>query len=121
MRGRLGRDPESEAGRLFGKFKASIKNIAKSRREMSGPKPTEVDRVTNWSDCEWEVEWQEEYGEKHEDQENQSLSSEHEIYLIGKGGKKGWAKGGRDHKPPQHIQDKRLPEHITGCIETENE
>jgi cellular nucleic acid-binding protein len=88
--------PESEAGRLFGKIKASIKNIAKSRREMSGPKPMEVDRVKNWSDCEWEVEWQEEYNEKHEDQENQSLSSAHEIYLIGKGGKKG-GKGFQGH------------------------
>ena len=36
---------ETEAGRLYTKIKATLRNIAKARREMAGPKPMEVDRV----------------------------------------------------------------------------
>ena len=39
---------ESEAGRLYTKIKATLRNIAKARREMAGPKPVEVDRVADW-------------------------------------------------------------------------
>ena len=39
---------ESEAGRLYTKIKATLRNIAKARREMAGPKPMEVDRVADW-------------------------------------------------------------------------
>ena len=39
--------PEKEAAEMFTKLKGQIKNIAKSRREMIGPKPVEVDGVTN--------------------------------------------------------------------------
>jgi hypothetical protein len=39
--------PEREALRLFmfTRVKCSIKNIAKSRREMQGPKPMDIDQV----------------------------------------------------------------------------
>ena len=41
---------ESEAVVIYVKVKEEVKNIAKSRREMITPKPTEVDRVqTDWA------------------------------------------------------------------------
>ena len=40
--------PEGEAAEMFTKLKGQIKNIAKSRREMIGPKPMEVDAVAAW-------------------------------------------------------------------------
>ena len=39
---------ESEAGRLHTKIKATLRNIAKARREMAGPKLMEVNRVADW-------------------------------------------------------------------------
>ena len=39
--------PEAEAGVLFTKIREHIWNIAKSRREMSGSRPMEVEEVSN--------------------------------------------------------------------------
>ena len=47
---------EAGAGVLYEKVKIQIKNLAKARREMQGPKPMEVDRIANsWAD--WSEDW----------------------------------------------------------------
>lgn len=46
--------PEQEAGVLLARIKSPIRNIAKSRRELSGPKALEVDAV--WGPNDW-TEW----------------------------------------------------------------
>ena len=86
--------PEAEAGVLFTKIKGHIKNIAKSRREMSGPRPMEVDAVSKgykWS------EWHDSHGYRDFDSvdEHEEKTDEEEAYVqfIGKGGKKGTGKG----------------------------
>ena len=38
----------SEAGRLYTKIKGTLRNIAKAKRAMAGPKPMEMDRVADW-------------------------------------------------------------------------
>ena len=85
---------EAEAGVLFTKIKGHIKNIAKSRREMSGPRPMEVDAVSKgykWS------EWHDSHGYRDSDSvdEHGEKTDEEEAYVqfIEKGGKKGTGKG----------------------------
>ena len=53
---------ESEAATLLTKIKSNVRNVAKARREMSGPKPMEVDRVSAWE--EWRMERRERDGRK---------------------------------------------------------
>jgi hypothetical protein len=48
---------ESEAATLLTKIKANVRNVAKARREMAGPKPMEVDRVSAWEEWNWGGEW----------------------------------------------------------------
>lgn len=78
--------PEKEAGVLFSKIKNQIKNIAKSRREMSGPKPMEVDAVMDWAD--WS-DWNQSEETEERDQEKEEEQDEAYVQYIGKGGKKG--------------------------------
>ena len=83
--------PEHVAGALFTKVKGQIKNIAKSRREMSGPKPMEVDAVTSWE--EWSGWGEHNHESKDEHGEKTEESEEAYVQFIGKGGKKGGGKG----------------------------
>ena len=85
---------ESQAVEKFTKLKASIKNIAKSRREMMGPKPMEVDRVkaswADWAADEWETVWDKQEPEKEAgEQESASEEAAYVQYIGAKGGKKG--------------------------------
>ena len=78
--------PEETARVLFVKIKNQIKNIAKSRREMSGPKPMEVDAVMDWS--EWSS-WGQQEGTCEHSGEKEGEHEEAYVQYIGKGGKKG--------------------------------
>ena len=84
---------ESEAGRLYTKIKATLRNIAKARREMAGPKPMEVDRVADWR--EWPDDWDGEHSNQGETEEHHDKKGGDEAYVqyIGKGGGKKGGKG----------------------------
>ena len=85
---------ESEAGRLYTKIKATLRNIAKARREMAGPKPMEVDRVADWR--EWPDDWDGEHsnqGETEEEHHDKKGGDEAYVQYIGKGGGKKGGKG----------------------------
>ena len=80
---------ESGAGRLYTKIKATLRNIAKARREMAGPKPMEVDRVADWR--EWPDDWHGEHsnqGETEEEHHDEKCGDEAYVQYIGKGGGK---------------------------------
>ena len=88
---------EADAGQLYEKVKAQIKNLAKARREMQGPKPMEVSRITkSWADLseEWDGGWgdAEEMTAKYEDHDHGH--EEASIQYIGKGDGKSKGKGG---------------------------
>jgi hypothetical protein len=89
---------ESQAAEKFMKIKSSIKNIAKSRREMMGPKPMEVDRVSSsWAD--WSEDAGGEWCTEAREQRQEEDSNKEAVYVqyIGtKGGKKG-GKGFQGH------------------------
>jgi hypothetical protein len=86
---------EADAGQLYEKVKAQIKNLAKARREMQGPKPMEVDRITNsWAD--WSDEWHGGWGDAEETTNDHCHDHDHEeanIQYIGKGDGKSKGKG----------------------------
>ena len=85
---------ESEAGRLYTKIKATLRNIAKARREMAGPKAMEVDRVSDWG--EWPGGWYDElsnHGETEEENHDEKGGDEAHVQYIGKGGGKKGGKG----------------------------
>jgi hypothetical protein len=78
---------EGDAGVLFQKVKGQVKNIAKARREMQGPKPMEVDKVTaSWAD------WAEDEWSWYEDVKDEATGEESYVQYIG-GDKGGKAKG----------------------------
>ena len=87
---------EAGAGELHEKVKIQIKNLAKARREMQGPKPMEVDRIAN-SRADWSVDWDrgwrdvEEVSSKDDDHDHNH--EEANIQYIGKGGGKKGGKG----------------------------
>ena len=88
---------ETDAGQLYEKVKAQIKNLAKARREMQGPKPMEVDRIsTSWAD--WSEEWDGGWGNAEEttakDDDCDHNHEEANIQYIGKGDGKSKGKGG---------------------------
>ena len=88
---------EADAGQLYEKVKAQIKNLAKARREMQGPKPMEVDRITNsWAD--WSEEWDGGWGDADEptakDDDHDHNHEEANVQYIGKGDGKSKGKGG---------------------------
>jgi hypothetical protein len=91
---------ESDAIDLYAKVKTQVKNIAKARREMQGPKPMEVDMVSNrwadWSGDEWADQWgKPEHDENHDHDE---VKDEAYVQFVGKGyGKKGGGKGFQGH------------------------
>ena len=41
---------EAQAAELLTKIKSNVRNVAKDRRERSGPRPMEVDRVSAWEE-----------------------------------------------------------------------
>ena len=86
---------EAGAGELYEKVKIQIKNLAKARREMQGPKPMEVDRIANsWADWseDWDGGWRdvEEVTPKDDDHHNHEEAN---IQYVGKGGGKKGSKG----------------------------
>jgi hypothetical protein len=90
---------EGDATELYAKVKAQVKNFAKARREMQGPKPMEVDMITNkwadWSQDEWAGQWGK---PEQEEASNQDEKDEAYVQYIGKGyGKKGGGKGFQGH------------------------
>ena len=87
---------EGDAGQLYIKVKAQIKNLAKARREMQGPKPMEVDRVsTSWAD--WSLDdWADQWNEpdvKDDEHDHEKASDESYVQFIGKGDGKAKGKG----------------------------
>jgi hypothetical protein len=91
---------ESDAIDLYAKVKTQIKNIAKARREMQGPKPMEVDMVSNrWADWSGE-EWADQWGKPEHEESHSHEETKDEAYVqfVGKGyGKKGGGKGFQGH------------------------
>jgi hypothetical protein len=90
---------ESDATDLYAKVKAQVKNFAKARREMQGPKPMEVDMISNkwadWSNDDWADQWG-----KPEQTESTNGEDKDDAYVqfVGKGyGKKGGGKGFQGH------------------------
>jgi hypothetical protein len=76
---------ETDALIIYNKVREEVKNIAKSRRDMSNPRPMEVDRVQvekKW----WADEFDDEEGAVDGEQE-------HDINYVGKGGGKKGGKG----------------------------
>ena len=92
---------ETEAAEKFMKIKSNVKNLAKSRREMMGPKPMEVDRVkaswADWAEDDWDTLWGKTEPEK-DDHDTGTNCEEHAFvqYIGAKGGKKG-GKGFQGH------------------------
>jgi hypothetical protein len=90
---------EGDATELYAKVKAQVKNFAKARRELQGPKPMEVDMVTNkWAD--WSPDdWPDQWGKpEHEETNSQEDKDEAYVQFVGKGyGKKGGGKGFQGH------------------------
>ena len=93
---------EADASTLFEKVKSQLRNLAKARREMAGPRPMEVDRVAAeyggggwWMDGTGESAWGYDY-------ENEDLQcppcdageQEMHVQMVGKGGGKKGGKGG---------------------------
>jgi hypothetical protein len=76
---------EGDARELYLKVKSQVKNLAKARREMQGPKPMEVDRV-------WPDQWGEQEAKNEENNEHQQEDAY--VQFIGSGGGKSKGKGG---------------------------
>jgi hypothetical protein len=81
---------EGEAGLLYQRVKSQVKNMAKARREVMGPKPMEVDIVSgSWADYaeeEWDTCWTKTEGEhQHEGEYTEAVVQ----YIGEKGGKSG--------------------------------
>ena len=91
---------EGDAGKLYNKVKSQLRNLAKARREMQGPKPMEVDRVSAWADCsgDWGAEWgiDTEAEESHNHDDNKGHEEAY-VQFIGKGGGKKGGKGFQGH------------------------
>lgn len=83
---------EDEAATLLTKIKSNVRNLAKARREMSGPKPMEVDHVSSWEEWNWGGEWYDE-SETEEDKSEERDDGEANIRYVGKGGGKKGGKG----------------------------
>ena len=89
---------ETQAAELLTKIKSNVRNVAKARREMAGPKPMEVDRVSSWE--EWSGNWGGEWGDGNEVEENtgeEKDDGEANIRYVGKGGGKKGGKGFQGH------------------------
>ena len=87
---------EAGAGELYEKVKIQIKNLAKARREMQGPKPMEVDRIANsWADWseDWDGCWRDVEEVTSKDDDHDHNHEEANIQYIGKGGGKKGGKG----------------------------
>ena len=87
---------EAGAGQLYEKVKIQIKNLAKARREMQGPKPMEVDRIAS-SRADWSGGWDGGWGDVEEmtskDDDHDHHRQESSIQYIGKGDGKSKGKG----------------------------
>ena len=89
---------ETQAAELLTKIKSNVRNVAKARREMAGPRPLEVDRASARE--EWYGNWGYEWGEADETEENTSDEKddgEANIRYVGKGGGKKGGKGFQGH------------------------
>ena len=89
---------ETQAAEVLTKIKSNVRNVAKARREMAGPKPMEVDRVASWE--EWSGNWGGEWGDGNEVEENageEKDDGEASIRYVGKGGGKKGGKGFQGH------------------------
>ena len=87
---------EADAGQLYMKIKTQLRNLAKARREIAGPRPMEVDRVSAWEWSEPTSAWAGGWGDPTEDAENAEEDqggNEAYIQYIGKGGGKKGGKG----------------------------
>ena len=87
---------EAGASGIYEKVKIHIKNLAKARREMQGPKPMEVDRIANsWADWseEWDGGWRDVEEVTLKDDDHDHNHEEANIQYIGKGGGKKGGKG----------------------------
>ena len=92
---------EGDATELYAKVKAQVKNFAKARRELQGPKSMEVDMVSNkWADWSHD-DWADQWGKPEHEGETQSNNEDKDdayVQFIGKGhGKKGGGKGFQGH------------------------
>ena len=83
---------EGEAATLLTKIKANVRNVAKARRELAGPKPMEVDRVSAWEEWNWSGDWCGE-NEAEENKSEEKDEGEANIRYVGKGGGKKGGKG----------------------------
>ena len=83
---------EDEAASIYTSVREEVKNIAKSRRDMTMPKPMEVDRVrADW--VWWSGGWNDEDEDKNENKEQELDREEKDINFVGKGKSKGKGKG----------------------------
>ena len=83
---------EGEAATLLTKIKANVRNVAKARRELAGPRPMEVDRVSAWEEWNWSGDWCDE-NETEENKSEEKDEGEANIRYVGKGGGKKGGKG----------------------------
>ena len=87
---------EAGAGELYENVRIQIKNLAKARREMQGPKPMEVDRMANsradWSE-DWDGGWRDMEEVTSKDDDHDHNHEEANIQNIEKGGGKKGGKG----------------------------
>ena len=83
---------EGEAATLLTKIKANVRNVAKARRELAGPRPMEVDRVSAWEEWNWGGDWCDE-NETEENKSEEKDEGEANIRYVGKGGGKKGGKG----------------------------
>ena len=85
---------EEEAATIYNCVREEVKNIAKSRRDMSTPKPMEVDKVqADW--VWWPGGW-----DGDEDKEKEPEKEDINVNYVGKGKGKGqcWTCGGVGHR-----------------------
>ena len=82
---------EGQAADLLTKIKSNVRNVAKARREMTGPRPMEVDRVSAWE--EWGGDW----GVENEAEENgEDEKGEYDIRYVGQEGARREEKGSKE-------------------------
>ena len=83
---------------MYTKIKVELRDITKARREMAGPKPTEVDQFADRG--EWPGDWYGEHSNQvdiEEEHYDEKRGNEATVQYIGKyGGKKG-GKGFQGH------------------------
>ena len=87
---------EGQAAALLLRIKSNVRNVAKARREMAGPRPMEVDHVSAWEEWAWGDEWDDGNGMEENGNEEKE-EGEAYIRYVGKGGGKKGGKGFQGH------------------------